>query len=282
MVEVLGKGSSGTVLRSKVGSGFEVAIKIVSKKNKRIQEELEREVNVLKKCRHPNIVTYYGTYLQGDEVWIIMDYCGAGSIKDVIQLSKKNLTENQTKYVLHPTIKGLLHLHLMKILHLDIKSANILLTDSGSVKLADFGVSTQLSTHTSFIAATNYVGSPLFMSPEVIRKDKYGSSSDIWSLGITTIEMVEGRPPNTDINCLEMLPMLLERDPPQLQKPDAFSTDFNNFIALCLKKVPEQRPSCVDLLQEPLLDPTKLPGSEVISELLQEAGLLVTMNRQKL
>lgn len=301
MVEVLGRGfvselvsnsnrprTSGTVLRSKVGdAGFEVAIKIVSQTNKKVQMELEKEIDVLKKCKHPNVVAYYGTYLKDDEVWIIMvsmvpicsliqqDYCGAGSLKDVMRLAQDTLTERQAKYVLAGTAKGLLCLHNMKILHLDIKSANILLTDAGDVKLgtlapslfvltalADFGVSMQLSTNSSFIAATDYVGSPLFMAPEVIKKDKYNSSADIWSLGmlqiltleltskgITMIEMIEGRPPNTDINCIEMLPLLIDREPPTLRDNSSLYTpEFHNIIAKCLQKDPTARPTCIDLL----------------------------------
>eukprot|EP01127_Copromyxa_protea_P015104 TRINITY_DN4298_c0_g1_i1.p1 TRINITY_DN4298_c0_g1~~TRINITY_DN4298_c0_g1_i1.p1 ORF type:complete len:385 (-),score=98.72 TRINITY_DN4298_c0_g1_i1:134-1288(-) len=283
MVEVLGRGTSGTVLRSKVGdAGFEVAIKIVNQTNKKVQQELEKEIDVLKRCKHPNVVAYYGTYLKDDEVWIIMDYCGAGSLKDVMKLSQDTLTERQAKYVISGTVKGLLCLHSMKILHLDIKSANILLTDTGDVKLADFGVSMQLSTNSSFIAATDYVGSPLFMSPEVIKKDKYNSAADIWSLGITMIEMIEGRPPNTDINCIEMLPLLIDRSPPKLKDQALYTKDFHDIIAQCLQKDPDSRPTCIELLQLPFLNPITLPTRDCLSQILGDALSLLATKRQKL
>lgn len=179
---------------------------------KRVQAELEKEIDVLKQCKHPNIVAYYGTKIQSEaqEIWIIMvslyicvltycqDYCGVGSVKDVMKMADECLTEPQIAYVLQCTLKGLCHLHQRGILHLDIKAANsmlfeslkmsndslVLLTDEGDVKLADFGVSETLKT--GFVVATDYVGSPLFMSPEVIRKDKYNDRADIWSLGTSS------------------------------------------------------------------------------------------------
>jgi len=281
MVEVLGKGTSGTVLRSKVGEGFEVAVKIVSQTNKRVQMELEKEIDVLKKCKHPNIVAYYGTYLKDDEVWIIMDYCGAGSLKDVLKLSQDILDERQAKYVMANTVKGLLVLHSMNILHLDIKCANILLTEQGDVKLADFGVSTQLSSNATLMKATDYVGSPLFMAPEVIKKDKYGSSADIYSLGITMIEMVEGRPPNGDIKSMDMLPLLIDRASPTLRDRALYSSDFHAILALSLLKDPLARPSCMDLLAHPFLNPMTLPDRSCLSQLLADTMAVLSTQRQK-
>jgi len=278
--EVLGKGVSGTVLRAFVRDcNFTVAIKIVAQTNKKVQEELKKEIDVLKKCKNPNIVAYYGTYALEDQVWIIMDYCGAGSLKDLLRLAQDTLNERQTKHVLGGTVKGLLHLHKQGILHMDIKGANILVTDEGDVKLADFGVSTQLSTHTTFVSATEYIGSPLFMSPEVVRKDKYNSASDIWSLGITVIEMVDGMPPNTDIVCVEMLPLIDQRDPPTLKTPKLYSADLNDIISSCLQKDPNLRFSCMDLLTHPFLDPSTMPRRDCLNSLISTVRSIMSKKK---
>lgn len=285
MEEVLGKGVSGTVYKAKVrDAGFDVAIKVVSQTNAKIQAELEKEIGVLKQCKHTNIVAYYGTYTKQEELWIIMDYCGAGSLKDVLNLTGCTLdNEAQVRHVLTSTLKGLSHLHSKGILHLDIKSANILLTDEGDVKLADFGVSVSTGTHDSstFVNATNYVGSPLFMSPEVIRKDKYNSASDIWSLGITIIEMVDGQPPNTDIDCIEMLPLIATRDPPTLKNPFNFSPELNQLISCCLKKEPEERHNCIQLLTHPFMVKA-LPNRDCMAAMMKIAMEKILSKRQKL
>jgi len=277
--EFLGKGVSGTVIRAKVRDiNFDVAIKIINQGNQQILTEIEKEINVLKQCRHPNIVAYYGTKIQNDQIWIIMDYCGVGSVKDIIKISQDTLTEKQAQYVLKGTIKGLLCLHTNNILHLDIKSANILMTDDADVKLADFGVSTQLS-H-PYLTATQYVGSPLFMAPEVVMKDKYNNRADIWSLGITAIEMVEGDPPNTDIDCIEKLPLLAERDPPTLKKKKMWSNPFPEFLAALLVKDQNARPSALELQAHPFLLATV--GKEVMHEILESAKDLIQSKRKKI
>eukprot|EP01125_Pyxidicula_operculata_P009907 TRINITY_DN325_c0_g1_i1.p1 TRINITY_DN325_c0_g1~~TRINITY_DN325_c0_g1_i1.p1 ORF type:complete len:393 (+),score=114.46 TRINITY_DN325_c0_g1_i1:932-2110(+) len=279
--EFLGKGVSGTVLKAKVrDAGFDVAIKIIPQKNKKIQLELEKEIEVLKQCKHPNIVAYYGTKVQGEEVWIIMDYCGVGSIKDVMKISKDTLSERQAQYVIQCTVKGLVHIHMKNILHLDIKCANILMTDDGDVKLADFGVSERMKK--PYVEAANYVGSPLFMAPEVIRKDKYNNKADIWSLGITAVEMVEGLPPNTDIDSIEKLPQLADRDPPTFKNPSIWSKLFIDFLAYCLTKDQEKRPAALDLLVTPFLSPANVPSKEVMKELLDSVRELIQSKRKKL
>uniref|UniRef100_A0A6B2LAU5 non-specific serine/threonine protein kinase n=1 Tax=Arcella intermedia TaxID=1963864 RepID=A0A6B2LAU5_9EUKA len=279
MEEFLGKGVSGTVLRAKVRDvNFDVAIKIINQGNKNIQAEIEKEIEVLKKCKHTNIVAYYGTKIQKDQIWIIMDYCGVGSVKDIIKISQDTLTEKQAQYVLKGTMKGLICLHSNSILHLDIKSANILMTENGEVKLADFGVSTQLS-H-AFLTATQYVGSPLFMSPEVIRRDVYNHKTDIWSLGITAIEMVEGDPPNTDIDSLEKLPLLAERPPPTFRNQKIWSEMFKDFVARMLIKDQNERPSAVDLDLHPFLQ--VVAGKEVMNELLDSVRDLILSKRKKI
>jgi serine/threonine protein kinase len=230
---------------------FPLAIKIIQQTNKILQQSLQTEVEILKKCKSPLVVNYFGTILRDNEVWILMDYCGVGSIKDIMQTCKDTLNEQQATYVIQQTLKGLVYLHSQNILHLDVKSANILVNEEGAVKLADFGVSEQLSTHRK--EGADYVGSPLFMAPEVIKKTGYLGKADIWSLGITIIEMCEGRPPNTDIRSIEMLPQLAERPPATFKNASSYSDNFNDFLAKCLVLDPEQRPTAMDLLKHPLI-----------------------------
>jgi len=252
--ETLGVGASGKVYRaSHKKTKFDIAIKVIHLSNQQLLEDLDKEINVLKKCKSPLVVAYYGSFINNEEVWILMDYCELGSVKDLIKIVKEPLNEKQCGYVLLQTLFGLLYLHKENILHLDIKAANILVTGDGDVRLADFGVSEQLRDVNTFVDALDYVGSPLFMAPEVIRKERYNNKADIWSLGITIIEMVEGRPPNTDVNCIEKLPDLANRDPPTFSKPHLWSPLFINFLSCCLVKDQEQRPNSQTLLQHEFL-----------------------------
>jgi len=235
-------------------------------------EDLDKEINVLKKCKSSFIVAYYGTFLNNAEVWILMDYCELGSVKDVMKLVKEPLNENQCGYVLLQVLFGLVYLHKTNILHLDIKSGNVLITGDGDVRLADFGVSEQLRDINTFIDSVDYVGSPLFMAPEVIRKEGFISNkADIWSLGITTIEMVEGKPPNTDINSIEKLPELANRDPPTFSNPSHWSDIFQNFLSCCLVKNQEMRPTSLQLLEHDFL---KGKTKDNLKELINEAKQL--------
>jgi len=254
MNECLGVGASGKVYKaSHKKTKFDIAIKVIHFNNQQLLEDLDKEINVLKKCKSPFVVAYYGSFLNNEEVWILMDYCELGSVKDLIKIVKEPLNQKQCGYVLLQTLFGLLYLHKLNILHLDIKAANILVTGEGDVRLADFGVSEQLRDVNMFIDALDFVGSPLFMAPEVIRKERYNNKADIWSLGITIIEMVEGRPPNTDINSIEKLPELANRDPPTFSKPHLWSPSFINFLSCCLIKDQELRPNPQNLLEHEFL-----------------------------
>lgn len=271
MHQLLGQGAWGKVLKAvHKASGFTLAIKIILNTNKTMQESIQKEVEILKLCRSASVVAYYGTCLRHNETWILMDYCGMGSIKDMMKLCKETLTEAQVAYIAFETLKGLAYLHGRNILHLDVKAANILATESGAVKLADFGVSEQLEK----MQKTNidYVGSPLFMAPEVIRRTGYTDRADIWSLGITLIEMIDGRPPYTDIKSMADLQKVLDRPPATLSKPQSYSPEFNDFIAQCLVKDSTQRKNAMELLYHPFVQ--KNEGPSVMTRFIEECVAL--------
>jgi len=257
-------------------------VKIVKAGNKQVQEDLQKEMEILKKARSENIVGYYGTILREHDTWILMDYCGVGSVKDIMKVTQELLNELQCQYVVYYTIKGLHLMHSLKILHLDIKAANILLTETGVVKLADFGVSQVLKTNELTKEHNDYVGSPLFMAPEIIRKEGLNHKADIWSLGITIIEMVQGRPPNTDINSIEKLPLLAERDPPKFNNPKNWSTKFNMFLSTCLQKDANARPSALDLLSDPFMAPSSVSGKECMQDIIFDCLTQQSSKRKKI
>jgi len=256
--EQLGKGAFGQVVKAiHKESGFELAVKVVPSSRER-RQALEKEIEVLKKCKSPNILSYYGTVSTENELWILMDCCSVGSVRDMMRSALTTLNEEQIGYICLHSLKGLAYLHSVNILHLDVKSANILITKEGQVKLGDFGVSEEIQRASIMIKPTDFVGSPLWMAPEIITKDNHTNKADIWSLGITVIEMAEGKPPNTDINNLQKLLQLPLRPPPKLQQQHLWSLEMKGFLETCVMKEPEQRPSAIELLMHPFIQTAQL------------------------
>jgi len=185
-----------------------------------------------------------------------MDYCAVGSVKDLMTVTVEPLEEEQMAEVCAGVVRGLAYLHSHGIIHLDVKAGNIMLTEEGQVKLGDFGVSEPLRKSgrvTLSNSKQQLVGSPLFMAPEVIMKRNYNSKADIWSLGITLIELAEARPPNNDITCVENLELILTRPIPTLKRSKQYSTHCNDFLSKCLTKDPFERPDAMALLNHPFV-----------------------------
>ncbi|KAJ8982999.1 hypothetical protein NQ317_014294 [Molorchus minor] len=193
----LGEGSYGSVYKAlHKESGNIVAIKQVPLDTD--LHEIIKEISIMQQCDSPYVVKYYGSYFKNTDLWIIMEYCGAGSVSDIIRLRKKALTECEIATILSDALRGLEYLHSNRKIHRDIKAGNILLNSDGHAKLADFGVAGQL---TETISKRNTViGSPFWMAPEIILEIGYDCVADIWSLGITALEMAEGKPPYADIH----------------------------------------------------------------------------------
>uniref|UniRef100_A0A3P9J417 non-specific serine/threonine protein kinase n=1 Tax=Oryzias latipes TaxID=8090 RepID=A0A3P9J417_ORYLA len=227
------------------------------------EEEIKAEINMLKKySHHRNIATYYGAFIKknppgiDDQLWLVMEFCGAGSVTDLIKNTKGNsLKEEWIAYICREILRGLTHLHQHKVIHRDIKGQNVLLTENAEVKLVDFGVSAQLDRTVG--RRNTFIGTPYWMAPEVIACDEnpdatYDFKSDLWSLGITAIEMAEGAPPLCDMHPMRAL-FLIPRNPAPRLKSKKWSKKFQSFIESCLLKSHSQRPSTEQLLKHPFI-----------------------------
>ncbi|KAL0978850.1 hypothetical protein UPYG_G00176550 [Umbra pygmaea] len=257
VLEKLGEGSYGSVFKANYKeTGEIVAIKQVPVETD--LQEIIKEISIMQQCNSPHVVRYYGSYFKNSDLWIVMEYCGAGSVSDIIRLRNKTLMEDEIATIVQSTLKGLEYLHFMRKIHRDIKAGNILLNAEGQAKLADFGVAGQL---TDTMAKRNTViGTPFWMAPEVIQEIGYNCVADIWSLGITAIEMAEGKPPYADIHPMRAIFMIPTNPPPTFRNPDLWSEQFRDFVSQCLVKNPENRATATQLLQHPFIKAAKPRG----------------------
>ncbi|KYQ92240.1 putative protein serine/threonine kinase [Tieghemostelium lacteum] len=264
--EKLGDGAYGSVYKgTHKDLGFTLAIKVIEMKQAEAQS-LQNEINILKNCKSPNVVSYFGSLHDENNVWILMDFCALGSIRDIIESTEKTLNESQIAFVVKNTLQGLIYLHTQAIIHRDVKAANILLSDQCEVKIADFGVSEKLTS--AFDQSKEMIGTPLWMAPEVILKKNYDYKADVWSLGITIIEMADGIPPHINMNPMRAMKMVPNWPPPTFNDPKKWSPLLNDFLAKCLDKDPEKRSSPSELLHHPFL--RKVKGPEVLGDLVSQ------------
>lgn len=229
---------------------------------------LKKEIKILEQCNNSDfILKYYGSYINNDEIWIILEFCEGGSVQDLIRVMNNNLNEEQIASIIFMALKGLSYLHEQKKLHRDIKAGNIMLKKNGMVKLGDFGVSAQLM-H-SFSKKDSKIGTPYWMSPEVISQNKYDFKCDIWSLGITCIEFAEGQPPFSEIRPFMAMKKILSNPPKGLSNPKLWSSEFNDFVSKCLIFDPEKRPSAKDLLNHKFISKFN-KGNKIIETLINK------------
>uniref|UniRef100_A0A8C7D911 non-specific serine/threonine protein kinase n=1 Tax=Oncorhynchus kisutch TaxID=8019 RepID=A0A8C7D911_ONCKI len=288
IIETIGKGTYGKVYKvlNKI-DGSKAAVKILDPIHD-IDEEIEAEYNILKALSdHSNVVKFFGMYYQkdvknGDQLWLVLELCNGGSVTDLAKGMLKRgdrMDEAIIAYIIHEALTGLHHLHINKTIHRDVKGNNILLTTQGGVKLVDFGVSAQL-TNTRLRRNTS-VGTPFWMAPEVIACEQqldstYDARCDVWSLGITAIELGDGDPPLSDLHPMRALFKIPRNPPPTLYQPELWSDHFNDFICKCLIKDFELRPNVLDLLQHVFI--RQIVGRErILQKQLME---LIDLNQQ--
>lgn len=243
----IGHGSFGAVYYARhVAKKEVVAIKKMSYNGKQSADKWQdilKEIRFLRSLRHPNTVTYIGCYLKESTVWLVMEYC-LGSASDIIEVHRQPLREEEISAICEGCLQGLSYLHSLGKIHRDVKAGNILLTENGTVKLADFGSASITS------PANSFVGTPYWMAPEVILamdEGQYDGKVDVWSLGITCIELAERKPPYFNMNAMSALYHIAQNEAPKMQAPD-WSRDFQHFVEACLQKSPSDRPTSARLL----------------------------------
>eukprot|EP01114_Cavostelium_apophysatum_P002590 TRINITY_DN1229_c0_g1_i1.p1 TRINITY_DN1229_c0_g1~~TRINITY_DN1229_c0_g1_i1.p1 ORF type:complete len:972 (-),score=387.36 TRINITY_DN1229_c0_g1_i1:212-3127(-) len=258
--EEIASGSFGAVYKGRHGqTGKYYAVKIITPEEDEVLEDFMVEISVLRKCKNENIVGFFGSWIKGEELFIAMELCDGGAVSDIFQVSNEPLTEDQIALITRETLKGLIYLHQCGIIHRDIKGANILLCNSGDIKLVDFGVSAELRNPGD--RRNTLIGTPYWMAPEVISNKTgnvpYDTKADVWSLGITLLELAERNPPLHEIHPMKALMMIPMRDAPTFTHPDQWSREFRDFVAQCLVKAPEKRKSATELLQHPFISNCK-------------------------
>jgi p21-activated kinase 1 len=242
----IGQGASGGVYTGhERGSNRLVAIKQMNLEQQPKKDLIINEILVMKESSHPNIVNYLDSFLTEGELWVVMEFMEGGSLTDVVTFNI--MTEGQIASVCRETLKGLQHLHSKGVIHRDIKSDNILLSNEGNIKLTDFGFCATINEAQN--KRTTMVGTPYWMAPEVVTRKEYGRKVDIWSLGIMSIEMIEGEPPYLTESPLRALWLIATNGTPQIKNESELSSVFKDFLYFALKVDPEKRASAHDLLR---------------------------------
>ncbi|XP_052359177.1 STE20-like serine/threonine-protein kinase isoform X1 [Oncorhynchus keta] len=269
----LGDGAFGKVYKAQnKQTGILAAAKVIDTKTEEELEDYMVEIDILASCDHHNIVKLLDAFYYDSKLWILIEFCAGGAVDAVMLELERPLTEPQIRVVCKQTLQALLYLHDNKVIHRDLKAGNILLSLNGDVKLADFGVSAK-NTKT-LQRRDSFIGTPYWMAPEVVMcetfKDRpYDYKADIWSLGVTLIEMAQIEPPNHEMNPMRVLLKIAKADPPTLMQPSRWSPEFSDFLRKCLDKNVDNRWNVAQLLQHPFL--STVTDSRPLRELIAEA-----------
>ncbi|CAL8389573.1 unnamed protein product [Arctogadus glacialis] len=274
----LGDGAFGKVYKAQnKQTGVLAAAKVIDTKTEEELEDYMVEIEILASCDHHNIVKLLDAFYYDSKLWILIEFCGGGAVDAVMLELERPLTEPQIRVVCRQTLQALLYLHNNNIIHRDLKAGNILLSINGDVKLADFGVSAK-NTKT-LQRRDSFIGTPYWMAPEVVMcetfKDRpYDYKADIWSLGVTLIELAQVEPPNHEMNPMRVLLKIAKAEPPTLMQPSRWSPAFSDFLRRCLDKNVDNRWSTAQLLQHPFV--SSVVDSKPLRELIAEAKAEVT------
>ncbi|XP_073452201.1 STE20-like serine/threonine-protein kinase isoform X2 [Aquarana catesbeiana] len=269
----LGDGAFGKVYKAQnKETGILAAAKVIDTKSEDELEDYMVEIEILASCDHPHIVKLLDAFYYENNLWILIEFCAGGAVDAVMLELERALTEPQIRVVCKQTLEALVYLHEAKIIHRDLKAGNILLTLDGDVKLADFGVSAK-NTRT-LQRRDSFIGTPYWMAPEVVMcetsKDKpYDFKADVWSLGVTLIEMAQIEPPHHELNPMRVLLKIAKSEPPTLAQPSRWSRDFNDFLRKCLEKNVDNRWTPAQLLQHPFV--SVVHSNKPVRELIAEA-----------
>lgn len=274
ILDKLGEGSYGSVVKASKNDTNELyAIKLVPIEKSEGLQSIMREVDVMRDIDSPYIIKVYGTYVADEHLWIVLEYCAGGSVADYMRISGNTFEEKYIAAIARDVLKGLDYMHSHKKLHRDVKAGNILLSTDGVAKLADFGVAAQLSDKT--FKRNTLTGTPYWMAPEVVLETGYDGKADVWSLGITCIEMWDGKPPYHSVRPMLAMIMIPNKPPPSVVNVEKCSPEFVDFMAQCLNKDPNIRPDAKTMLEHPFIKkaaPLK-PLVEEILELIEQKGL---------
>uniref|UniRef100_A0A8V5FPW2 Mitogen-activated protein kinase kinase kinase kinase n=1 Tax=Melopsittacus undulatus TaxID=13146 RepID=A0A8V5FPW2_MELUD len=274
LIQRVGSGTYGDVYKARnLHTGELAAVKIIKLEPGDDFSLIQQEIYMVKECKHCNIVAYFGSYLSREKLWICMEYCGGGSLQDIYHVTGP-LSELQIAYVCRETLQGLAYLHVKGKMHRDIKGANILLTDHGDVKLADFGVAAKITA--TIAKRKSFIGTPYWMAPEVAAVEKnggYNQLCDIWAVGITAIELAELQPPMFDLHPMRALFLMSKSNfqPPKLKEKAKWSSTFHNFVKIALTKNPKKRPTADRLLSHSFVGQPGLSRSLAV-ELLDKVN----------
>ncbi|XP_047273585.1 serine/threonine-protein kinase 10 isoform X3 [Homo sapiens] len=257
IVGELGDGAFGKVYKAKnKETGALAAAKVIETKSEEELEDYIVEIEILATCDHPYIVKLLGAYYHDGKLWIMIEFCPGGAVDAIMLELDRGLTEPQIQVVCRQMLEALNFLHSKRIIHRDLKAGNVLMTLEGDIRLADFGVSAKnLKT---LQKRDSFIGTPYWMAPEVVmcetmKDTPYDYKADIWSLGITLIEMAQIEPPHHELNPMRVLLKIAKSDPPTLLTPSKWSVEFRDFLKIALDKNPETRPSAAQLLEDPKL-----------------------------
>lgn len=274
----LGDGAFGKVFKAQNKlTGVLAAAKVIDTKSEEELEDYIVEIDILASCDHYHIVKLLDAFYYENKLWILIEFCGGGAVDAVMLELERSLTEPQIRVVCKHTLEALNYLHDNRVIHRDLKAGNILLTLDGDVKLADFGVSAK--NIRTLQRRDTFIGTPYWMAPEVVMcetsKDKpYDYKADVWSLGVTLIEMAQMEPPHHELNPMRVLLKIAKADPPTLDQPSRWSPEFNDFLKKAVDKNVEQRWSCQQLLQHPFV--VNVNSNKPVRELIAEAKAEVT------